>query len=315
MSYLFILTTLVLSTSEKILEQGDAFVPISDLDAYVYLLEPVKRPGFINDKRQIEKNLITMLNINIVNDYIESNDLKTHIAFSNIDETVNDMAVNLDDEFYLKLGIDKDTAHNNVKKFIVKKERFVRMSDLIKNQLLDGAIDGYLNEYFIINKSRFIKPEKRDISIIQLDIKKYDSEKTKNILNDLLKNDDFEYFSQIAADKSSDSSVQLNQGHLKEFRKNSFSYPFADTVFNQKSTGVIPRIFKYNDHYYIVRINQIREEVQPKYEDYKEQLTKELLPELVEKKLQRIIDSQAKFKIKLNDEVAAHIFERYKVLL
>lgn len=317
MIYLYLLLTTSLSnTNDKILEQGDVFVPISDMDAYVYLLPPDKRAGFVNDKQQMEKNLITMLNINIVDDYIKTNGLETHDAFNKINDIVNGMEVNLDDEFYMKLGLDKNSAYDHVKDFIIKKERFIRMSDLIKTNLTtNGVIDNYLKEYFVINKDKFTIPEKRDISLIELNESQHNASEVKNLLNDLLNNDDFDYFSQIADEFSNDETVKYNHGHLKEYQHRSFSYPFADTVFSFDKTGVLPRIFKFKNAYYLVRINKITPELEPKFEEHKEQLSDELLPEIVQEKLQRIIDSKAKFKIKVNEELAAHMFERYKVLL
>ncbi|MCB1581957.1 MAG: peptidylprolyl isomerase [Xanthomonadales bacterium] len=296
------------------MEQGDSFVPISDMDAYVYLLPPEKRYGFITDKNQMEKNLITMLNINIVNDFITENDLENHVIFSNIEEVVNDMTNDLDEEFYQKLGLDEKTAYQNVKNFIVKKEKFIRMSELLKDQLLHDGIDTYLNEYFILHKAEYIKPEKRDISLIKINSEQNDASLVKNILNDLLMHDDKSYFSEVALKFSNDESVQLNQGHLKEFQKGGFSYPFAEPVFAYESIGVIPKIFKYDGNYYIVRINNIINQVAPEFADVKEKLTEKLLPEIIQERVQRVIDSKAKFKLEVNHEVATHVFERYQVL-
>lgn len=315
MYFLLLLSLVLFNSDEKILEQGESFVPISDMDAYVYLLLPEKRSGFINDKHQMEKNLITMMNINIVDNYIKTNDLENHKVFNDVEELINQKSVDLDDDFYIKMGLDKQTAYDSVRNFLIKKERFVRMSKFIENQMLNGGIDNYLNEYFIINKKDYIKPENRDISLIKLDVSKYETLQAKKILEDLLKNDDFNYFSEAADKYSNDESVQLNHGHLKKFQQERFSYPFADYVFTYESEGVVPRIFKYDGHLYLIRINEIIEEQIPVFADYKEKLKTKLLPDLVDEKLQRIIDSQAKFKIKVNEEVAAHVFERYNALI
>lgn len=315
MKIIFLLLALNLAPSKKVVEQGNSFVPLSDLDAYVYMLAPNKRAGFISDKAQIEKNLITMLNINIVNHYIKTNGLINHKAFHDVEDVVNKLPVDLDDEFYLKLDLEKSVAHKNVKEFIIKKEMFSRMSDYIKDDFLKGSIDKYVKEYFLLNQESFHTPEKRDISLIEFDSDVYNLENVKDILTAQLGSDEFEMFSEKAIKYSSDKSVQLNRGHLKAFREDDFKYPFTKSVFKQKTTGVIPNIFKFNQNYFIVRINKIIPDVQPKFEDHKVEIIKRILPELVDSKLQNIINTQAKNKIIVNPEVLAHVFERYKVLI
>lgn len=312
--YIFLLS--LFSPKDKIMEQGSSSVTIADIDSYVYLLEPAQRAGFINDKDQIEKNLITMLNINIVNNYIESNGISNDLAFLNIEETVKNLEVDLDDEFYLKLGLDKGISYENVKDFIVKKERFIRMSDVIKNQLLNGALNDYIKEYFIVNKSRFLKPESRKISLMKFKTDVYKLDEIKSTLNGLLEDDSLESLHHIIeTNLSKKDKVQFNHITSKEFIKSDFTFPFVKQVFDIQSIGVIPKIFKFEGYFYITRIDEIIKEKAPKFEDYKDELTDELLPEIVQAKLQRIINSQAKHKININEEVVAHVFERYKVLL
>lgn len=315
MKLILLLLILNINPTTKVLEQGNTFVPLSDLDAYVYMLAPNKRAGFINDKIQIEKNLITILNLNIVKNYIQNTGLINHEVFNNVDDIVKEMPVDLDDEFYIKLGLEKNEAHEIVRDFIVKKEMFSRMSAYIKHELLNGSIENYLKEYFVLNKKHFLKEEKRDLSLIELNSSSYEIDVVKNILTELLQNDNFDNFSDMAVKYSIDESIDLNKGHLKFFRQSDFKYPFSQSVFEQNSIGVIPQIFKFESNYYLIRINEITPEVIPKFEEHRESIINKVLPDLVDTKLQNIINTQATNKVKVNPEIMAHVFERYKVLI
>ncbi|MCX7552644.1 peptidylprolyl isomerase [Marinicella sp. S1101] len=310
---------LSLQPEQTILEQGSSSVPVSDLDAYVLSLSPESRPGFINDKMQIEKNIITMLNLNIVHDYINEQGLDTHEGFNKIpdlvNQTVDEMADDYDEAFFVKLGLDKSDTLEKLKAFIIKKEYFARMPTYLQSELEKGAIDQLVSEYFMLNLKEWTVPEKRDLSLIKINEQKFTVEELKAILIDLISNDSFDYFSDIAPEISDDDSVKYNQGHLKEFRAVDLDFPFTDEIFEANINSTIPKLFKHEGYFYLIRVNAKIDEVKPKLEDYSDQIKADLLPQIVEKKLQNIINTQAKNKVNMDPEVMAQVFERYNPLL
>jgi parvulin-like peptidyl-prolyl isomerase len=309
-----ILYLLVMSPDVTIVKQNDTSVPLGDLDSYVYMLPPEKRSGFINDKRQIEKNIITLTNINIVYDHILNTDLKNDINFKVVEELVENKTLELDDEFYLKLGLDKQVAHDNVKQYLIKKEYYARLIKHIETELNKGKIDQLVNEYFLINFDKWVVPEKRDLSIIQIDAEDQSPLNIKNILTELIKDPSTENFEKFALEYSDDPTVKSNKGHLSTFRQRDLNYPFKDKIFEAK-IGIIPRVFKYEGRYYLVRVNNIIEKINPKLEDHKESIKNQIIKGAVETKFQNIINAQAMHKMNVSPEVMAHVFERYKVLI
>jgi hypothetical protein len=310
---IYLLLSLLFSPSDSLLKQGESVVPLADLDSYVYLLPPEKRTGFINDKIQIEKNIITLLNINIVYDYIIKSDIESHELFSNIEDVINNKEIDLDDEFYLKLGIEKQVAYENVKHFIKKQEYYARMLKYLEYELMNGAINDLAKEYFLINSQKWSIAEKRDLSIIQINQEKLNQPEVEQILLNLLKDPTKEQFETIALEYSDDPTVKMNKGHLSKFRSKDLNYPFVDKIFSAEA-GVIPTIFKYDGKYLLIRVNEIVAAKEAKYEDHEEKIKLTLIDGMVSTQFQNIINTQANSKLEINPEVMTHVFERYKIL-
>ncbi|MGJ8662911.1 MAG: hypothetical protein ACSHWU_04630, partial [Marinicella sp.] len=69
------------------------------------------------------------------------------------------------------------------------------------------------------------------------------------------------------------------------------------------------------DKYYLIKVNEIIDEVKPVFEDYKEDLMESIRTKYSERKFQNIINTKAINKPEINPENAAHIFERFKVFI
>lgn len=309
---LLILLIALLSQNELLIKQGDTTVKLDDLDSYVYLLAPDKRSDFVTDKVMIEKNLITMLNMNIVYDYVIDNELHKEPIFENVVDLVEEKDLVLDDDFYIRLGLDQESAHSNVRQFIVKQEYYARLLEYLKLELMAGKVNSLAKEYFLVNASQWVIPEKRSLSIIQVNHGSEYYLDIDDIYKQLAQDTDISNFEQLALKYSDDPTVELNKGNLSYFKKSDLNFPFVDEIFNAE-LGIIPSIFQYKKNYYIVRVNDIKPQVKPSYADYEEQIKQQLVGELVEVQFQNIINTQAASKIEVNPELMAHVFERYKV--
>jgi len=313
MKIILLLLTL-LQQDDFLLKQGVTSVGLGDLDAYVYLLPPEKRAGFVVDENQIEKNLITILNMNIVYDHVINSELNDLPTFNKVAKLVADKVIDLDDEFYMKLGLEQKQAESSVRSFIEKKEYYARMLEYLKTDLLEGRVDQLAKEYFLVNKSQWLVPEKRELSVILINKDSEYYSEVENIMNELIENPSIENFESYALKYSAHPSVKKNKGNLSYFTKKSFNMPFVDHVFSAPQ-GVVSSIYKYKKDYYLVRVNDIIPQKQADYAEHENKIKQQLTEELVDKKFQNIINTQANNKIEINSELMAHVFERYKVFI
>ncbi|VAW39909.1 hypothetical protein MNBD_GAMMA01-1647, partial [hydrothermal vent metagenome] len=309
---LILLLATLLNHDSYMVKQGDVSVPLADLDSYVYLLSPEKRFGFAEDKFQIEDNIITILNINIVYDYIVNSELNSDPLFQPIQTIVNTKEINLDNQFYEKLDINKNLAYDNVRNFIKKKEYYMRMRTYLKNKLDDGEVNELSKEYFLLNSSNWIIPERRSLSMIQIKPKSSNFNNIESIYSELAVNPSEDNFEKIALKYSDDPTVKLNKGNLSYFKRADLNFPFTEKIF-QAPTGLMSNIFKSEGSYYLIRINSIKEQIKPKYNDFEKQIKNQLVDEVAEKQFQNIINRQGNNPIEINQELMAHVFERYKV--
>jgi len=312
MKILFLLLTGLFNQDDFLVKQGEVTVDLVDLDAYVYLLPADKRGGFAEDKKQIDKNIITLLNINIVYNYILTSGLINDETFSVVPDLVEQNEYKIDDDFFEKLNIDKEQFLIGLKNFDVKKEMYVRMRLYVKETLADDKINQIIKERFIVKKRNLMIPEKRDLSVIVLNEANHDQAAVVSVLEQAI-GKDFNAFNQLAVEYSDDPSVELNQGAWSKFRKQDLNYPFADALF-EAEIGVIPTVFSYDGNYYLVRVNEIIPPKEPDFDEYKNKVFENVKSELAEKKFQNIINTEGSKSPIVNETLAAHVFERYKIL-
>ncbi|WP_154222391.1 peptidylprolyl isomerase [Marinicella rhabdoformis] len=301
----------LLNQNTNLVEQNDVVVNLSDLDSYVHNLKPESRFGFAKDHGQIERNILSILNVNFVYQYVIDNDLDKEKEFASVTEALNTFEFKVDENFIKKLGIDRNDFLTNMKFFTLKKEYFMRMKIYIQKQLLKGPIQQYAYDQFLIEKNELTVPEKRRLSMITLDKNKHAQSSVVSLLTDVIKNNNF---NEVALKISDDPTVQLNKGDLSYFSKKQFHYKFADDVFSLNETGIIPSVFEMKDYYYLISIDEILPAKEAVFEDHKQRLIDELLPEFGKMKLQNIINSYSvNDKIKIDSNVISKVFERYLV--
>jgi parvulin-like peptidyl-prolyl isomerase len=309
MKLITLLLTTLFNQDAFLVKQGDVEVPLSDLDAYVYLLPESKRGGFADQQAQIEQNIYTILNINIVYHYINQSDLKNLEVFKEVINNVEQEQFDADDEFVSRLNLKEDELIKNVRNYKLKVEFYRSMLQHLNETVDESAVMKLAREQYLIKKSDYIIPEKRDVSVIVL------AEDQASLAQDIIESvnsQSAEVFHQLAVEHSMDPSTELNQGNWGEFRQMHFNHSFAEQVFNAP-LGVIPTVFRENGQQYIVRVNEIKPEVIQSFDEVKDQLFKQLKGRAVVRQFQNIINTQAINELQVNPEVVAHVFERYKV--
>lgn len=311
MNYLILLASLVINVDSNVIEQSDVSVSVSDFDSYIYLLPDELRGGIAHRPKQIEKNLITILNKNIVFKHIENTGLINIEEFKNIDRLVEEKKLGVDDEFLNILDLERKQFESALREFILKQEYYVRFKSYLYKTLDLNKLEKLASERFLLNSSLFKKPKKINLSVIQLDSNQLEESEIINLIKSL-RSQDKTYFISKAKELSKDPSLNLNDGNWGDFHEGSLHYPFSETVF-ASSVGVIPNAFRYKDFIYIIRVNDIIDSAEPLFSNHKDEIMESLKEEIVEKKIQDIINATGKEKIDVNVPLMADFFERYKV--
>ncbi len=311
MKLLIVFLTALFNQDSFLVKQGDVEVPLGDLDAYVYLLQSDKRNGFAIQKQQIEKNILTLLNINIVYQHVLNTELNDLDIFKDVIAKVKAPDMESEDVFFDALDVKKDQMIESVKMYNIKTEYYKTMLTYLKDSFTDEVLENLALEYYMINKKKFITYESRDLSVITISS---DDEVKQNLdltISELVSATQ-DSFHEVALKISSDPSKTSNLGHWGSFKKSNFNYKFSDKVFNA-SVGVIQDVLEDKGIKYIIRVNEIFPEEQGSFDQVKSKIIKQLKDKAVERKFQSIINQKANQKAEVNAELVAHIFERYKV--
>ena len=303
---------LVLSQNDVLVQQSGASVPVSDVDSYFNEVPPDIRTNLSYDNKQLESSIIGMLNMNIIYDYIQSEGLIEQKPFRDVVEEMKSKPITVDETVYERLQVPEDQFKKNYRHYLTKKALYSTLQNYLITQIDDAKATKLAHDRFLVNKDRFHKPEKRDIGMIKLPMEHYPQDDVLEIVEDLLANDTVDYFSQVAAEVSTDKTVKYNDGQLGQFHQDGFRYPFADKVFNADQ-GVVPALFKKENAWYIVRVNSIIAGQAADFDDHKTELVAKIKNEMMERQFQNIIDQYAQHKIQVNKELVADIFNRYEV--
>ncbi len=311
MKFLLIFLTTLFNQNSFLVKQGNVEVPLADLDVYVYLLNPNKRVGFAVQKQQIEQNIYTLLNVNIVYDHVMKTDLKNKDVFKNISSHIESLDIDPENMFLDALDIEKEEMIESIKMYNIKTTYYKTMLAHVEESVTAQSLENLALEYYMINKKEFTMPENRDISVIV--INSDDVNQNINAVLDNLNSATQHSFERLATEISSDPSVVSNNGHWGAFKKVSFDYSFSDTVFSAP-IGVIPQVLTDGNKKYIIRVNEVIPQKTADFDQVKPKLIAQLKDKAVKRKFQNIINSQANKKLQVNPELMAHVFERYKVL-
>ena len=310
MKLLIVFLSSLFNQDSFLIKQGDVEVPLADLDAYVYLLESDKRGLFAFQKQQIEKNIFTLLNVNIVYNHVLNTDLVNLDTFQDALSHVETTDVQTEDEFFDVLDVNKNQMMEAIKMYNIKTEYYKTLLTYIEGTFTDEILEKLALEYYMVNKKEFITPEKRDLSVIVINSNEEELNLDSTIKNLIAVTQ--ESFHDKAMEISSDPSKSSNQGHWGVFKKINFNYKFSDKVFTAP-VGVVPDVLEDNGIKYIVRVNEIIPINQPSFDEVKAELITRLKDKAVVRKFQSIINEKAKHKVEVNAELVAHVFERYKV--
>jgi hypothetical protein len=312
MLFISLFLSLMLSQNDVLVQQSGATVPLSDVDSYFNDIPPDIRTDLSYDAMQLEKNIIGMLNMNIIYDYIQQQGLIDQAPFNEVVSNVNKQVLNIDETVYQQLKVPEDQYKSNYRHYLTKKALYSTLQDYLYQQIDNDKATQLAHDRFLVNRAQYRTPEKRDIGMIKLPTADYSQADVLDWVKSLMTNDTVNHFNQLAAEVSTDQTVKYNDGQLGQFHQAGFRYPFAEQVFSAE-TGVVPSVFKKDDAWYIVRVNEIIAGKDADFSDYKESLVKRIKMEMMERQFQSIINQYANNSIEVNKELVDDLFRRYEV--
>ena len=311
MNLLFFFLFSLLSQDDVLVEQGEVAVSLSDLDAYVHNLRPESRFGFVEDKGQVEKNILTLLNINFIHQYLQDKKLIDKKEFATALEAVESAGIAVDSQYADKLGLNESEFLVVLKSYALKSELFSRLNIYFQQEMLKGIIQSLAHDQFILEKSKYRQNEKRRLSVIQLSKENHNQAYAIDVLNQVIDGEDF---NELAVKVSDDPSVLLNMGDWSFYSQDQFKYIFSTDVFSVKDLGVIPSVFETKEDYYLISVEEIIPPKDADFEDHKQRIVDELLPGLAKRKMQNIINEySSKGDIKVNGDTISEVYQRYLV--
>ncbi len=272
MKLLIILLISLLNQKTVLVEQGEVAVPLSDLDAYVHDLKPQSRFGFIEDKGQVEKNILTLLNMNFVYQYLKDTGLIDNEKFSSAIDALETVDFVVDEGFADKLALEKDEFLEVLKLHTLKREYFMRLNIYFQQEMLKGTVQSLAHDQFILEKRKYREDEKRRLSVIQLSKKNHNQENAKDVLKQVINGEDF---NDMAVRVSDDPSVTLNNGDWSFYSQKQFKYSFSDDVFSAKEVGVIPSVYETENDYYLISVEEIIPPKEADFENHKQRIIEE----------------------------------------
>ena len=308
-----ILASLLLNQNDVLFEQHDAAVSVGDVDSYMHDLPSNVRKDIAYDDYRLETDMLGMINMNIIYDYLKKSGLIEKDEFKTIVKQFKKKKYKFDEEFIQTLRIEESSFKSSYQEFQIKKALYAYLKEYIQNQISPEKAENLAHDRFkLINKS-LAKPEYRDISLIELPQSDYSQSDAISMVNELIKNDTADKFSEYAAKTSVKNTEKYKDGQLGQFHEAGFPYPFAETVFASEQSGIVPTIFDYNGQWYICRVNEITQPRAPDFNEYKDKLIATIVEESMNKKFQSIIDEYAQHELEINKESVDSIFSRYEV--
>jgi|GEM_PF-1699787 len=305
-------SAIALNQDDVLIQQHGAAVSVYDVDSYIHDLPGFVRKQIATDIKQLESDILGMLNMNIIYDYINDNGLIEQPPFKTVTEHNKSMPVELDDSVFTSLGTERSAFENHYRHYLLKKSLYSTLQNYLIASIHDNDAERLARDRFLINKSQYQIPEKRDLAMIQLSQADYSQQDVVKIITDLVNNDSPEAFKNTAKELSTDRTVKYNDGQLGQFHKAGFRYPFADKVFSAK-TGVVPSVFQNDNNWYILRVNEIIPAKPADFEAHKKNLVDKIKMEIMERQFQNIINQYAQHEVQVNKQLVDDIFSRYEV--
>ncbi|MFV0542060.1 MAG: peptidylprolyl isomerase [Marinicella pacifica] len=307
-----LLLILLLGQGDVLIEQHGAEVPVGDVDSYIHDLPGHVRKSISYDKYQLEKDILGMLNMNIINQYLKDSKLIDDPYFQAVIEDIKQSDNELDDEFINRMGLSVEVFKKSYQDYLTKKALYAALKDYILQDIDRKQAEKLAYDRYRTAKSDYIKPEQRDLAMIQLSQDKYSQQEALTLVKQLMADDTVSAFSAKAQELSEDSTADMNSGQLGLFKQSGFRFPFAETVFDA-DIGVVPAVFEKDSNWYIVRVNKIVPPETIPFDQVKDKMVTDIMNHSMRRRFQSIITQYAQYEVQVNKDLVDDIFTRYEV--
>lgn len=303
---------LLLGQGDVLIEQHGAEVPVGDVDSYIHDLPAQVRKSISYDKFQLEKDILGMLNMNIINQYLKDSKLIDDPYFQAVIEDIKQSDNELDDEFINRMGLSVEVFKKSYQDYLTKKALYAALKDYILQDIDRKQAEKLAYDRYRTAKSDYVKPEQRDLAMIQLSQDKYSQQEALTLVKQLMADDTVSAFSAKAQELSEDSTAEMNSGQLGLFKQSGFRFPFAETVFDA-DIGVVPAVFEKDSNWYIVRVNKIVAPETIPFDQVKDKMVTDIMNHSMRRRFQSIITQYAQYEVQVNKDLVDDIFTRYEV--
>lgn len=309
---LVVLFMLLLGQGDVLIEQHGAQVPVGDVDSYIHDLPEDVRKSISYDKFQLEKDILGMLNMNIIYQYLQDSGLINDPYFQNVAQQISETDKDIDPSFVNKMSLDMSDFEATYRHYLTKKALYSALKKYIMQDIDRQQAEKLAYDRYRTAKNDYVKPEQRDIAMIQLSQEKYSQEDVLSMVKELMADDSIDSFSEKAKKLSEDHTVNMNAGQLGLFKQSGFRYPFAEEVF-QSGNGLVPAVFEKDDNWFIVRVNKIIPAQRIPFDEVKQKMVDEIVEQSMRRRFQSIINEYAQYEVEVNKELVDDIFSRYEV--
>ncbi len=292
-----------------LLKQDDTTIDVSEIDAFVHSIPSEHRQGYISKVAQFEKDIYTILNVNLVYNYLSEKNLMSEVS-SDQKIIENEFTNSIDKDFVTDLGYSVEEFNEILKEFDNKKQYVVAYQHYLFNQVDNSDADELAEEHYYANRSSYISKKSMDISQISLLKENYTEDKAIEIMN-YISDGDKNRFTEMAVEHSSDPSVKSNQGNLGVYKEDLYTGKVGRNIFKLQNAGFSKQLFQDENKYYLIYINQINEEATIPFESVKDKLRDSIKQKIADSKFKNIMASISSAEVEVNIDKLATIQQRY----
>ncbi len=294
-----------------LLKQDNTEITVAEIDAFVHGIPTEYRSSYVAKSSQFEKDLYTVLNINLVYDYLKNEGLLNAVK-QDQKVTESDFTGDLDLQFIEKLGYDRDQFNEILIQFDMKKQYVKGFQYYILNNVNLKDAEELAVEYYQANSEKYSLPKRMDLSRITLSKSRYHFNEVLK-LKDEINVKDKAYFSEVAIQNSTERLVITNGGELGLVTQDALRRKIGLLLFESDQIGFHNYIFEDSRNYYLYYINDIVQAEKLSYDVIKSDLVKSIKQNIADSEFAEVMTKITDKKIDINIEEFSTIQSRYMI--
>lgn len=304
-----LLVLLVSCFNNFLLKQDNTVITVEEVDAFVHGISSEHRADYVAKSNQFEKDVYTVLNINLVYDYLKKEQLLQEV--SNDQKLIeNDFSDQIDDNFINKLGYEAAQFNEILKQFDMKKQYVKGFQYYLFNTVNLSDAEELAYEYYTANSERYSKPKRMDLSRITLSKSRYHFNEVLKLKEEISLKDKA-FFSEMAIQYSTERLVITNGGEMGMVAQDSLRKKIGRELFSSEQVGFNTTIFEDSKNYYLYYINDIIESEQLTFDSIKSELIKSIKQNMADNEFAEVMAKITDKKIDINIEEFSSIQSRY----